>query len=165
MKLGPLRKCNIHKYRHSRNHDSVWYWCRQRNPISDVEQEIWYDRQGRDSSIQMFELIDEDLTCIGVCGFTDIDHINQRAEFSFYLFPEYHHQKLAEPGLKTLFNHGFKWMNLHTIWGESMDKNHAIRVFEKIGMIKEGTRRDFYFRDGEFIDCHLYSIQRPNWKF
>jgi RimJ/RimL family protein N-acetyltransferase len=65
---------------------------------------------------------------------------------------------LAKKALKMLFKFGFDDLNLHLIWGETFDGNPACALFERIGMEKEGTRRDFYFKEGKFISCHLYSI-------
>jgi hypothetical protein len=37
-------------------------------------------------------------------------------------------------------------------------------LFEKVGMKREGKRRDFYFRDGAYHDAHLFSILRADWR-
>jgi tryptophan synthase alpha chain len=38
--------------------------------------------------------------------------------------------------------------------------NQQISYFERIGFKKEGIRRDFYFKNGKFIDAFLVSIKR-----
>ena len=37
-------------------------------------------------------------------------------------------------------------------------------LFKDVGFKEEGKRRDFYFKDGEFIDAHIISIKRKEFK-
>lgn len=100
---------------------------------------------------------------VGVCGLTDICPVNQRAEFSLYIFPEHHQQGYGSEALSCLLTHGFKNLNLNRIWGETFDQNPGAKVFERLGFRHEGKREEFYFREGRFIDAHLYSIGRKEW--
>lgn len=100
-----------------------------------------------------------------MCGLTSIDHLHQRAEFSLYVGPQYRKRGYAKETLKTLFSYGFVALNLNCIWGETFDGNPAAKIFESVGMVREGTRRDFYFKKGKFIDCHLYSVKRSEWAY
>ena len=100
---------------------------------------------------------------MGVCGLTDIDRLNQRAEFSLYIAPEYQRMGLARSALKTILAHGFMNQNLNTIWGETFDGNHAFLMFTSIGMKYEGTRRNFYYREGKFINANLVSMTKEEY--
>jgi ribosomal-protein-alanine N-acetyltransferase len=104
------------------------------------------------------------LVNVGVCGLTSIDYLNRRAEFSLYIAPAYQGNRLGEKALACLLTHGFKNLGMHTIYGETFDGNPAIKIFESMGFYREGTRRDFYFRDGGFIDAHIYSLKEGEWK-
>jgi RimJ/RimL family protein N-acetyltransferase len=146
-----------------RNDLRIWQWCRQYEPIHPVAHEKWYERQASDPKLSMFKIMTAKGGFIGVCGFTDIDLVNRRAEFSLYVGPEYHGKGYGQACLKTLFTHGFKNLGLNVIWGETFFGNSAANMFEKIGMKKEGVRRQFYFRDGRFIDATLYSITASEW--
>jgi len=159
--LGPLCMDNFHKYWHWRNNYSIWKWCRQRDVISLEEHQSWYEWQAHDPSVKMYEIITKE--CIGVCGLTDIDTVNQRAEFSLYIAPKYALNGYGKKALKTLCEHGFKNLNLHSIWGETFEGNPASNMFESIGFVKEGSRREHYFRAGKFIDAHLYSLLRREY--
>jgi [ribosomal protein S5]-alanine N-acetyltransferase len=145
-----------------RNYFSLWKWCRQNGPLHRSKHLEWFEWQAKEPSVSMFAICDgEDL--MGVCGLTSIDHINARAEFSCYIAP--HHQKKgnAEKALHVLFTYGFDYLNLNSIWGETFDDNPAAKLFTKLGMKLEGTRRGFYFRDGKYIDAHLYSLLRSEY--
>lgn len=155
--LGPLDSRYREHIRQWRNDSRVWQWCRQHKLISDWDQEHWFEGQARDPSIQMYAIVVENKIA-GVCGFTSIDLINRRAEFSLYIDPELGGKGIATRAIKTLFAHGFRNWGFNSIWGETFDGNPAARLFSRIGMTKDGVRRQFYFRDGKFIDAHLYSF-------
>lgn len=140
-----------------RNDPRISHWCRQHDLISPNEHEAWFKAQENCPHTKMFEvwLLDD---LVGVCGLTSIDYIHNRAEFSLYIDPERHGEGLGKKALKTLLKHGFDNYGLNRIWGESFHGNPAIKMFQDLGFEKEGTRRDFYFKGGKFIDAHLYSI-------
>ena len=168
VKLGPLRHENSKRYFDSRNDWRIWKWCRQFDLLTEGNHDIWLERVQQGHKTRMYEVMtnvkDKEFPePVGVCGFTDIDHVNQRAEFSLYIFPEHHGFGYGMNALETLFKHGFQNLNFNRIWGESFDGNPAIKMFESLGMSKEGTRKDFYFREGKFIDAHLFSIGRKEW--
>lgn len=168
--LAPLDSSDMGMVRNWRNRYEIWRWCRQDDLISDAAQIRWFNRQSEDPTIKMYKVMIETLVqekdkepetkahAAGVCGLTSIDLKNRRAEFSLYLAPELHGKGFGKIALKTLLLHGFQNLGMNVIYGETFDSNPAARMFEKLGFRKEGTRRQFYFRDGRFIDAHLYSI-------
>jgi UDP-4-amino-4,6-dideoxy-N-acetyl-beta-L-altrosamine N-acetyltransferase len=167
VRIAKLDQVDIPQIRHWRNDYRIWQWCRQHDFISDVEHEDWFRRQSSDPNIKMYKIIavtETKSAMIGVCGLTDIDLVNRRAEFSLYIAPNLQGKGFGRAGLTCLLTHGFSNLGLNVIWGESFDNNPAIRIFQKLGFVKEGTRRDFYFRDGKFVDAHLYSMRASEWK-
>jgi len=100
---------------------------------------------------------------VGVCGLTSIDWVNRRAEFSLYIASEYQGNGYGEAALRLLVEHGFNVLNLNSIWGEAFDGNPAINMFKKVGFIEEGRRRQFYFREGKYIDAILFSLMRSEY--
>lgn len=104
------------------------------------------------------------LVIVGVCGFTSIDYINRRAEFSLYIAPAYQGNDLGRGALRCLLKHGFKNLGFHLVWGEVFEENPALQMFEELGFRRDGVRRDFYFRNGKFIDAHIISMKASEWK-
>lgn len=152
-----------------RNQKCIKDWCRQYTLISLQDHEKWFERQATDPTVKMFgleTLADTDKLSripIGVCGFTSIDHRLQRAEFSLYIAPDFQRKGYATAGLIALFQHGFSDFNFNRIWGETFDRNPALEMFLKIGMVHEGTLRQTYFKHGKFIDSHVVSILRDEF--
>jgi ribosomal-protein-alanine N-acetyltransferase len=102
-------------------------------------------------------------TPVGVAGLTSLSFANRRAEFSLYIAPKYHRHGLGKMALRLLLLHGFSNLGLNVIYGETFDGNPAAKMFESLGFVKEGTRRDFYWKDGKWLDAHLYSLKREEW--
>ena len=142
-----------------RNDPKIWRWTRQNDLISEAQQKAWFEKQAKDPSMRMYSIVQDEIRIVGVCGLTSIDRLNRNAEFSLYIAPEYQKQKIAEKALLTLFYHGFKNMGLHLIWGETFENNHAQSLFAKIGMVQDGRRREFYWKDGKFWDAILFSVK------
>jgi RimJ/RimL family protein N-acetyltransferase len=145
-----------------RNDRRVYQWCRQYEPLMYCKHLRWIEGlPGRDD-VKMYAVFCHDILC-GVCGLTDIDYVNRRAEFSLYIDPEQHGRGLGRKTLLTLFSHGFKALNLNRIWGETFAGNPAFDLFIKIGMTCEGERIDYYYRDGRYINARLISIGRDDF--
>ena len=157
VELRPLSMADAEVARLWRNDEAIWKWCRQNDLISHHQQMEWYKRQGSDPQIKMYSIYAAN-EFVGVCGLTSIDHVNSRAEFSLYIAPEHQRMGYARKALKCLLMHAFKNLGLNLVWGETFDGNPAAKMFEELGFKKEGTRREFYFKEGKRIDCHLYSI-------
>lgn len=171
--LAPLDSTDMNLIRSWRNDYRIWKWCRQNDLISDYEQSAWFQKQAADQTVKMYKIMlssydeKEDKTNIvhvGVCGLTSFDAHNRRAEFSLYIAPAYQGHDLGKASLSCLLTHGFTNLGLNVIWGEVFEGNPALKMFEEVGFVREGVRRDFYLRDGEFIDAHLISLKADEWK-
>lgn len=161
--LGPISEVSSEQLFKWRNSKSIYKWCRQFEPLNRWHHDAWLKSLPEREDVRMYAIISKDtLKPVGVCGLTSIDLINRHAEFSLYIGNELQGGGYGKAALKTLVQHGFDALGLNHIFGETFDGNHAAKMFEKVGFKYEGTRRKFYFRDGEYIDAHLYSIIRSD---
>lgn len=164
VELDRIRRDELPKLREWRNDWEIWKWCRQHDLIDEQRHVAWFERQSADPSISMFAIRSGLGALLGVCGLTSIDLTNRHAEFSLYIGPEHQRRGHAKAALLTLFDHGFLNLNLNLIWGETFEGNPAASLFEKIGMQKEGVRRQFYYRNGRYLDATLFSVTRAEWE-
>lgn len=160
IKLDTIDEHDSETLRKWRNSPAIFTWCRQNDLLTESKHSAWMANFPKDERIKMYLIRDQDSKPIGVCGLTDIDLINQRAEFSLYIGPEFHGHGYGKQALQLLCHHGFNAYPLNVIWGESFSGNQAMKTFEEIGFKKEGVRRDFYFREGKHIDAVLFSIKK-----
>lgn len=160
-----------------RNRPEIWKWCRQYTLIDEDAHARWREKIFSDPTIKMFGIErpivmerEPRFACadpggpVGVCGLTSIDRVNQSAEFSLYIAPEFRKRGFARDALKTLIRHGFMDHNLNRIWGEVFSGNPALKLFGEIGFKQEGILEQAYFRDGKFIDVHRIAILRKDFK-
>jgi RimJ/RimL family protein N-acetyltransferase len=164
--LAPLDSLDAELARAWRNDYRIWRWCRQSDLISDVQQKAWFERQNADSSIRMYKLVlkaNGSEKPLGVCGLTSIDWLNRRAEFSLYVRPDCQRRGYARAGLSLLLDHAFKNLGLHQVWGETFVSNPALKLFEQLGFKLDGLRRQFYWKDGAFIDAYVISMLSGEW--
>lgn len=162
VKLGPLFESQLNKMFNWRNNPLIYNWCRQFEPITETQHHDWFERIQHDPSVKMYGIYNDGIL-VGVCGLTSIDYINSRAEFSLYVAPTEFGSGYGERGLRCLLDHAFGVLNLNCVWGESFEGNRAAKTFLKVGFKEEGRRRQFYYRNGEYIDAILFSILRSEY--
>jgi len=164
--LRRIKRDDLSKMFDARNNHAIMKWCRQQTKLHWDHHLDWFKWQKSDPNTEMFAIVGEDPDSshphpiiVGVCGLTDIDRIHRRGEFSLYIFPEHQSQGYGKIALQELFEIGFGSLNLNIIWGESFEGNPAIKMFKELGMAKEGVRREFYYKDGKYVDAILFSIK------
>lgn len=149
-----------------RNDYEVRRWCRQYTLIDQGSHEKWLASIVGNPEIKMFSICAAPTNLpVGVCGLTSIDRVNQSAEFSLYIKSDDQKKGYGSHALASLLRHGFEDFNLNRIWGETFDGNPAMKMFETLGMKREGTFRKSYFREGRFIDSHIYGLLREDFKW
>lgn len=102
---------------------------------------------------------------IGIVGFDDIIWSNGVATLFIGIGEEqYTDQGLGSEALRLMLDFGFNELNFYRIQLVVIAYNEAaIHLYEKTGFIKEGTCRDFIFRDGERHDLYLYGLLKKEW--
>ena len=163
VRLRKLASADLPQLLAWRNSPSIYKWCRQFEPISADRHAAWFASIQDEQSTRMYGIQDAEGILVGVCGLTSIDYVNSRAEFSLYVGPEHHGAGFGEAGLRALCAHGFNVLNLNSIWGEAFDSNPAMKIFKRVGFKEEGRRRQFYFRQGRYIDAILFSLLRSEY--
>lgn len=97
--------------------------------------------------------------CIGQIAFYYVDTNNHFAEIEYCIASEYQNKGLMTEAVKALINFGFEKIGLHRIQISAKEMNApSKRVIEKCGFVYEGTFRDYFFMDGQYVDRLYYSI-------
>lgn len=108
----------------------------------------------------------KDGTPIGFTGLS-INEKDNNAEISYLYDEDYTSNGYCTEASKKLINVGFKKLNLHKIYGDTIDGNIAsIKVFEHLGFVNEGVRREAaYFEDSnEYKDFLDYGLLNSEYK-
>lgn len=105
-------------------------------------------------------LADETSTYIGEVVLNDIDFENRSANFRIALNSSNNFGKgYGSEATRLVIDYGFRTLNLHRIELEVYDFNpRAQHVYEKVGFVKEGVRRDVLLWDGKWQSAIVMSI-------
>ena len=101
---------------------------------------------------------------LGATGLHHIHPVNRRAEWGIVLAMEHWNQGYGAEIARTILEHAFSQMNLHSVFLRvRADHTAAVRCYEKAGCKQDGHLRDAVFGDGEFHDQLIMSALRPQW--
>ncbi|WP_329276622.1 GNAT family N-acetyltransferase [Streptomyces sp. NBC_01451] len=84
--------------------------------------------------------------------------------FRTLLGPKGRGRGLGTEATRLILAYGFEQLGLHRIELQAWAHNHrALRVYEKVGFVVEGVRREVHLRDGEWADEVLMAILDHEW--
>lgn len=73
-------------------------------------------------------------------------------------------QGYGKRALLTIFDHVFRTLQARKLWLDVSEANErAIKLYEKLGFVREGTLRSHAIFDGKPTSMHLYGLLREEW--
>ncbi len=123
-----------------------------------------YYQQHRNEAVRL-AILDEG-SLVGTVQLTQIDRMNQQAEYSIMIGEKNHQSKgLGRQATRAILNHAFLDLNLHRIYLTVLPENErAIRLYESIGFQREGIYRKSLFKNGQFVDVLGMSLLRDEYQ-
>lgn len=108
----------------------------------------------------------ESKTVIGAFGFHHWDPGHRRAEAGYGIAYAYWGQGFGSEALKAMLRYGFEILNLNRIYaGTIADNFESVRLLERNGFQREGTRRKHSWEDdGTFHDSAIYGLLVDEFK-
>ena len=139
------------------------------NTVDEVEELIdWYDAEYRNQDgISWAVTFTGENKVIGMFGLHHWSRRHRRAEAGYDLAKAYWGQGIASETLRTILTFGFEQLNLHRIYAGTIADNHeSVRLLERLGFTREGTRRESSWEDdGTFHDSAMYGLLKREWEF
>lgn len=91
---------------------------------------------------------------IGHISLHDIDHLNRNAFLGIVIGEEQHRGKgYGAEAIRLVLDYGFQTLNLHNIMlSVHADNCAGIACYKKVGFREAGRRREWVFKDGNYID-------------
>ena len=66
--------------------------------------------------------------------------------------------------LTRMLEHAFSNMNLHRVELAVLEDNRRARaLYEKVGFVEEGKKREVRYKNGKFVDMVMYSILKRDF--
>ena len=138
-------------------------------PMSQAGEEKWFEDMISRPQVEHPMVIEIQLgvewVAIGNCGFHEIDWRCRSADVGIIIGEKsYWDQGYGTKVMALLLEHGFKTLNLNRIGLWVFETNpRAIRTYEKVGFVREGVKRQAFYKNGRYIDMILMSVLRSEW--
>ena len=103
--------------------------------------------------------------CIGQIAYFLVDSKNHFAEIEYCIGSDFQCKGYATEATKAVIAYGFNEMNLHKVQICTKTINApSKRVIEKCGFTYEGTLRDYFYMNGEYVGRLYFSILRSEYE-
>lgn len=104
-------------------------------------------------------------SCIGQIAYFLVDSKNHFAEIEYCIGAEFQCKGFATEATKAIIKYGFEHMNLHKvqICTKTINKPSK-RVIEKCGFTYEGTLRDYFYMNGQYVGRLYFSMLRKEYE-
>ncbi|MBQ5315959.1 MAG: GNAT family N-acetyltransferase [Oscillospiraceae bacterium] len=106
----------------------------------------------------------KDGECIGQIAYFMVDSKNHFAEIEYCIGAAFQKNGYATEAAKAVIAYGFDSIGLHKVQICCKTINtKSRRVIEKCGLTYEGTLRDYFFMDGEYVGRMYFSILKGEY--
>lgn len=103
--------------------------------------------------------------CIGQIAYFLVDSKNHFAEIEYCIGAAYQCRGYATEAARAVIRYGFERIHLHKVQICTKTINApSRRVIEKCGLTFEGTLRDYFYMNGEYVGRHYFSILRSEYE-
>jgi len=130
-----------------------------RGPRTLMQQERWFESiaSSRTNIVFALCLISND-EHIGNLSLFNIDYIDRNAGMTIFIFDKKYRGKGYGPeSTRLLMEYAFDYLNLHKVYCKT-DNPGAARMYESLGMKKEGIMRQQSFQFGKYVDKTIFGI-------
>jgi diamine N-acetyltransferase len=96
--------------------------------------------------------------CIGCVDLFDFNPQHNRVGVGLVIFDTAHRSKgFATESLKLICAYAKEQLKVHQIFANiSVQNKESISLFEKVGFLKTGVKKDWNYHKGTYIDQYLY---------
>lgn len=103
--------------------------------------------------------------CIGVSGLGDVDWKSRHAHLTVGIVSEAHYTTtMLADVIQTVLQFAYWEANLNRIAVHCADDNDFMQqALDQVNFTLEGTLRQDIYRNGHYIDKHIYSILQREW--
>jgi len=132
-----------------------------------AQQYDWFDKLKGDRSRFVFAIcMKEDGRHIGNAALGNIDYISRHTMFSIFIADHVDRAKGAgAEATELLLGFAFNRLNLNKVYLRTSARfEAAIKMYEKIGFVKEGVLRQHYYANGVYEDKAIYSILKSEFR-
>lgn len=131
--------------------------------IAAADHQKWFEnlKNSKDRICLIFEI---NKNPSGVVQFFEISTDERKCKWGFYLGIEDLPRGSGSTMGELALSHLFEKFSVDTINGEALSNNEqSCRFHKKLGFVEDGIIERGVYRNGEWLDIHLFSIARQTW--
>jgi RimJ/RimL family protein N-acetyltransferase len=134
-------------------------------PLSLDHLRAWYGSRGAQTDRLDLALVDRTSgEMVGELVFNEWDEPNRSCNFRTLIGPRGRDRGLGSEAIRLFLDHGFEQLGLNRIsLGVFAFNPRAIRVYEKVGFVREGVEREALWHRGQWIDSLYMSVLAREW--
>ncbi len=106
----------------------------------------------------------ENRQIIGMIGLLTINHDLRNGEIGYWLARPFWGRGIMSEAVRLMLGFCFAEVKLHRVHAHVFPFNKpSIHLLEKVGFSREGLLREAFVKDGDYVDCYIYSILEDEW--
>ena len=106
-----------------------------------------------------YAIVDESDTYLGTISLKNIHLKNKHAEYAIVLRKSAQGRGLGKQASELLIDKAFHELGLHKIYLNAITTNTiAIKLYEKLGFVRQGSFKDHLYLQGHYIDLYYYEL-------
>lgn len=162
--LKDVKEANLKQILDWRNQESIRKVMYNSGIILLDEHVQWFERLQKSEAAQS-KIFYYDHVPYGVLNINQIDQINNKCEWGFYIG-----DNNAPKGMGTILgftslNYIFDELSIRKVTAEVLSMNGKSATFHrKLGFTQEGLLRKHIIKDGNYLDVLLYGIFKEEWE-
>ncbi len=143
-------------------------WATLKNviPRNELREREWIEKlYQNEQEITLGICVKDGDRLVGCCGFRQTRPVERSSVLGILIGErEYQNRGIGTDAVRLLVRFGFGELNLNRISLTVLANNErGIRVYEKVGFVREGRARQAIFRGGRWHDELQYGLLREEW--
>ena len=157
--LDPETQSHVETLRRSRNDPAMRATGAYGRVLTDALAKEWIEERQTGEEGSALCAIRADGETVGWAGVHTKDARSRTAAVGYYVLPEHQGNGYASEAVRLLVEYAVDELNAHRVEATVQSDNPASkRVLEKLGFIHEGTKRDGFYKEGEYRDLTLWGV-------
>jgi RimJ/RimL family protein N-acetyltransferase len=136
-------------------------------PVFSLHSQLeWFRQVESDKTRYIFAICNNTTSeHIGNVGLGNIDYINRHCMFNIFIYD--HRNRCRGIGIEAAelaLEFAFNKLNMNKVFLQTSEKfAEAIRLYQKLGFVREGIMRQHYYSNGKYEDKIMYSLLRSEF--
>lgn len=166
VRLRTVDRADLETLRLARNSPEVARFYESKTPITQPQQEAWFQKISTDDRAHYFVVEDLDGDFLGSANVKNISWVHRHGDYGLYIVPaERRNPLVAVEAAVLVLDYAFDGLNLHKVFGNIMESNSRSLAFnEGLGFEREGVLKEHAWHDGQWVNLVQVALFRSVYR-